>query len=99
MAVAASTLGIIGATFYGMNYALLSIPHIVNLTKAISFGKKLDQALAGNDNLAEKMKQGLKTLMVELEGTTEEKGAFLKKIVDKKAQKEDGTIIDLQPQR
>ncbi|QVL56857.1 MAG: hypothetical protein KFB93_05590 [Simkaniaceae bacterium] len=80
--IAATTLGIVGSAFYSITYILLAIPSIVSLTKNIQFGRKLHQAMDQEQEPTRKAQVGLKALMVELDGTTEEKVEFLKGVAE-----------------
>jgi len=82
VAVATTTLATIGSIFYAGTYLLIAAPSAISLTKNFQFGSKLDEAMDQQDTPVRKARAGLNTLMMELDGTVEEKKEFLRAIAE-----------------
>ena len=70
--------------FSGLIYLLLLIPSLITLVKNEQFGRKWHRAMAREKGTRDKISAGLQTLIEELEGSEQEKEAFLRKIVEKR---------------
>lgn len=92
--VAATTLATIGSAFYAGTYILIAAPSVISLKKNIQFGWKLDEAMDQEQTPVGKARAGLKTLMIELDGTPEEKREFLRGIAEDPANWDEEVPVD-----